>query len=108
MAESRVVSHELRLAQLRILLPDRAIIETVLDLTVYVVATLFLALIDQGQFVHTRMGRLLGLQLPEVEGTCSRNYRNIVCIRFSDRADIIHGLDQILRAIQIILLNLVH
>ena len=53
------------------------------------------------------MDRLLGLQLSEIEPNGRRHSRSLVCILFDDRADFVHGFDQIFSAIQIILLLLV-
>ena len=107
-----MIPHELRrLTHIRVFLPHRTIVEAVLllkDVWVVVFVTalaiLAVALIYQWELVHARMGRLLGLQLPEVEPDCSRHYRGVVQIRFVvDGADFIHGFDQIFGAIQIIL-----
>ena len=53
------------------------------------------------------MDRLCWLQLSEIEPNGRRHSRSLVCILFDDRADFVHGLNQILSAIQIILLLLV-
>ena len=47
------------------------------------------------------------LQLSEIEPNGRRHSRSLVRILFDDRADFVHGLDQIISAIQIILLLLV-
>ena len=53
------------------------------------------------------MDRLCWLQLSEIEPNGRRHSRSLVRILFDDRADFVHGLDQIISAIQIILLLLV-